>query len=165
LQGRVDLLSLPAEYAITSISVSDNVVTVEFSYTGAAPNIVAGNVGTITGVTPSTYNGTFEWTSVVIDTVGKTVTLQYQSSLASGSASGGDVQENGLYYYAAKKRSNEVYLFGPYSGDTLQNRLQSCFDGFQIVAVVNITASGGQVESSGGGGSAITGSPTAGGFF
>ncbi len=166
LNGRTDLLSLPAEYTITSISVAGNVVTVVFSYSSATPpNIVAGNAGTIDGVSPSGFNGTFAWTFVAVDTGAKTVTLQYQDGSVSGSGSGGTVQENGVWYYAAKRGSSNVYLFGPFSGDTLQNRLQSCFDGFQIVAVVNITASGGQVSMSGGGGSAIVGSPTAGSFF
>ena len=165
LTGRADILTPPAQYALTSISVAGDLVTAVFSYTGTAPNIAAGNIGTIIGVTPAGYNGTYTLTSVVINTGALTVTVEMQNSAASGSASGGNFQLNGVYYYAAKKRSNSVYLLGAYPGDTAESRLQACFDGYQIVAVVVITASGGQVANSGGGGSAITGTPTAGAFF
>ena len=157
LTGRTDLLSKPAQYAISAISCVGNVVSV----TAAATGLAAGQVGTITGVAPSSFNGTF----TMITSSGGGANLQYQLDLGTVSGAGGFVQVNGCYYYAVKKRTNFISLLGPFSGDTLQNRLQANFDGFSIVAVVVLTASGGQVAQSGGGGSPIVGSPTAGSFF
>lgn len=156
LISRTDVLSFPASYAITSISCTGDVVTAVLA---SAPSLVAGNAATVDGVTPSAFNGTWALTSVV------GTTIRWQESLGSVTGSGGTLYVNGVYYYAAKKRSNNIYLLGAFSGDTAQNRLQANFDGFQIIAVVVVTASGGQVAQSGGGGSAIVGSPTAGSFF
>lgn len=157
LQARTDTLSLPAQYAISSISCVGNLVTV---VTSTASGLVAGEVATIEGVTPSQFNLTAVLTSAT-----PPFTLTYQASLGTVTGSGGDVQRNGVYYYAVRKRSTGIFLLGPFSGDTAQNRIQANFDGFQIVAVVVITASGGQVAQSGGGGSPIVGSPAAGSFF
>lgn len=157
LIGRTDLLALPAQYAISAISCVGNLVSVTAAPTGLA----AGQVGTITGVTPADFNGTF----TMITSSGGGANLQYQKDLGTVSGAGGFVQVNGCYYYAVKKRTNFISLLGPFSGDTLQNRLQANFDGFSIVAVVVLTNTGGQVEQSGGGGSPIVGSPTAGSFF
>lgn len=165
LNGRTDLLTLPMQYALTSISVASGVVTAVFSYTGTPPSIAAGNAGTISGVSPSAYNGTFTLISVVINTGAMTVTIEYQDPSAGGAATGGFFQLNPVWYYAAKKRSADIYLLGPYVTDSAQNRLNVNMDGYQIVAVVVITNSGGQVSQSGGGGSPIVGSPTAGAFF
>lgn len=165
LNGRTDLLTLPMQYALTSISVASGVVTAVFSYTGTPPSIAAGNAGTISGVSPSAYNGTFTLISVVINTGAMTVTIEYQDPSAGGAATGGFFQLNPVWYYAAKKRSADIYLLGPYATDSAQNRLNVNMDGYQIVAVVVITNSGGQVSQSGGGGSPIVGSPTAGAFF
>jgi hypothetical protein len=154
---RTDLLPLPAQYAIASISSSGLLVTVT---TSAASGISAGQAATIVGVTPSSFDGTFVMTSAT-----PPYGLTYQSSLGTLSGSGGYVQTNSVYYYTVKKRDPTVHLFGPYPSDTMQNRLQANFDGTQIVAVVVITNGGGQVLQSGGGGSPIVGSPTAGSFF
>lgn len=156
-QARTDLLSKPAQFAIATIACVGNVVTV----TCAATGLVAGQVATITGVTPASFNGTFVLTS----STGGGTTLTYQLDLGTVSGAGGNVQINGVYYYSLKKRLTALSLHGAFSGDTLQNRIQACFDGSQIVAVVTITNSGGQIALSGGGGSAIVGSPTAGSFF
>jgi len=157
LIGRTDVLSTPAQYAISSISCTGNLVTVNCAATG----LVAGQIMTVTGVTPSSFNGTVP---ILSSTSGGAV-LEYQLDLGTVSGSGGDVQKNGVYYYAVKKRSNFISLLGPVSSDTAQNRLQANFDSFQMVAVIVITASGGQILQSGGGGSPITGAPTAGAFF
>lgn len=156
-QARTDLLSKPAQFAIVTIACVGNVVTV----TCAATGLIAGQIVTITGVSPSSFNGTFVLTS----STGGGSTLTYQLDLGTVSGAGGDVQLNGVYYYSLKKRLTALSLHGPFSGDTLQNRIQACFDGSQIVAVATITNSGGQIALSGGGGSAIVGSPTAGSFF
>lgn len=155
--GRTDILSVPSQYAISSISCSGNVVTVNC----AASGLIAGQVGTIAEVTPSVFNGTFTMTS---STSGGAV-LTYQEDLGTASGTGGFVQVNGVYYYKLQKRLQALTLVGPFSGDTLQNRIQACFDGGQIVVVVVVTNSGGQISLSGGGGSPIVGSPTAGSFF
>jgi hypothetical protein len=155
--SRVDLLSKPTQYAISSISCSAGVVTVNC----VASGLVAGSVATITGVTPSAFNGTFTLSS----STGGGAVLTYQDDLGTVSGSGGYVAVNGVYYYALRKKSTTLALLGPFSGDTLQNRIQANYDGFQIVCVVTITNSGGQVAQSGGGGSPIVGSPTAGSFF
>lgn len=158
LNGRTDLLSLPAQYAISNITVSGGVVTI----TTATPSgLVAGQIATIVGVIPAVYNGTRQLTGAV-----PPFTLTYNDSGASGAyVSGGFVQVQGVYYYGVRKRSNSITLFGPFTSDSAQNRLQVNFDGFQIVAVVVVTADGGQVEQSGGGGSPIVGSPAGGAFF
>jgi hypothetical protein len=158
LVGRTDILSLPAQFTISSISCSGNTVTVVFA---APTGIVAGEVITVAGVTPSSFNGTFTVTS----SVSGGTTITYQLDLGTTSGSGGTVQTNGVYYYAATKRQNHLTLFGPFPGDTLINRINSNFDGTGIVVVVVVTASGGQIAQSGGGGSPIVGSPTAGSFF
>jgi len=155
--GRTDILSTPAQFAISSISCTGDVVSVVAAPTG----LVAGNVATITGVTPSSFNGTFVLTS----STGGGANLTYQLDLGSTSGSGGFVQVNGVWYYAIQKRLNALKLLGPFSGDTAQNRLNANNDGFQIVAVVVVTSSGGQISLSGGGGSPIVGAPTAGAFF
>jgi hypothetical protein len=155
--GRTDILSTPAQFAISSISCTGDVVSVVAAPTG----LIAGNVATITGVTPSSFNGTF----VITSSTGGGANLTYQLDLGSTSGSGGFVQVNGVWYYAIQKRLNALKLLGPFSGDTAQNRLQASNDGFQIVAVVVITSSGGQISLSGGGGSPIVGAPTAGAFF
>jgi hypothetical protein len=157
LQGRTDLLSLPAQYAISSLSVSGGVVTCNVAATG----LVAGQIVTCVPGTNSSFAGTFILTS----SASGGAVLQWQDPSASGTDSSGNIQVNGVYYYAVKKRRNFVSLFGPFSADTLQNRLQVNYDGFAIVAIVVLTASGGQVAQSGGGGSPIVGSPTAGSFF
>lgn len=158
LDGRTDLLSLPAQFAITNVTVAGGVVTI----TTATPSgLVAGQVATISGVVPAVYNGTFQLTSAT-----PPFTLTYNNSGASGAyVSGGFVQTNGVYYYTVRKRSTAIILLGPFGADTAENRLQANFDSFQIVAVVVITADGGQVEQTGGGGSPIVGSPAGGAFF
>lgn len=167
LLGRTDLLSMPAQYALTSISASGaGIVTAVFSYTGPPPSIAAGNAGTIAGVAQPAFNGTFTLISVVIATGPMTVTIEYQDPAAGGSGTGGFFQLNSVWYYVAKKRSADVYLIGPYMNDSQANRLNANFDSLQIVAVVVVTNSGAQVELSGGGGSPITGpSPASGSFF
>ena len=165
LNGRTDLLSLPMQYALSSITAASGVVTAVFAYTGTPPSIAAGNAGTIAGVSAVAFNGTFTLISVVIDTIGMTVTVEYQDPSAPGSGTGGYFQLNGVYYYAAKKRSQDIYLLGPYESDTNQNRINAAFDGYQLVCVVVITNSGGQVAQSGGGGSPLVGSPASGSFF
>lgn len=158
IQGRVDLLSRPAQYAITSLSVASGLVTVNC----AASGLIAGEVATIVPGTNSTFAGTFQLTS---STGGGSV-LQYQDPSASGTDTSGFVEVNGVYYYTLKKRSQTLVLRGPFTIDSCQNRLQVCFDGSQIVAVIVVTNSGAQVQLSGGGGTPITGaSPGAGAFF
>ena len=166
LQGRTDVLSLPTSYSLTSISQLHGVVTAVFSYTGTPPLIAAGNVGTIAGVADSTYDYSGPLNSVVINTTALTVTVQYQQTTTNSSSTGGTFSTGGIYYYVAVKRSSEIPApLGPYASDTAVNRLNACFDGSQIIAVVAVTSSGGQVANSGGGGSAITGTPTSGCFF
>lgn len=158
LISRTDLLAKPAQYAITSISCTGNTVTVLL----AASGITAGQAATITGVTPSAFNGTYG----IASSTGGGTTLTYQLDLGTLSGSGGFVQTNSVWYYAVKKRDPTVHLLGPFNSDTMQNRLQANFDSFTIVAVVVITDNGAQVQLSGGGGSPITGaSPAAGAFF
>jgi hypothetical protein len=157
LQARTDILSVPAQYAISAISCTGNVVSV----TCAASGLVAGQVATITGVTPSSFNGTFVLTS----STGGGANLQYQLDLGTVTGSGGDVQKNGVYFYTAAKRSTALKLLGPYAADTQNNRLGANHDGYQIVAVVVITASGIGITNSGGGLTPIGGTPTAGSFF
>lgn len=157
LQSRVDILSLPVSYSISSISCVGNLVTVVTST--PIPVAVGGGV-TIVGVSPSSFNGSFTVSSVISST-----SFTYQEDLGTVSGSGGHVELDNVWYYSVTKRSNVVRLFGPFSGDTAANRLQVNNDGFQIVAVVVVTNSGSKVSASGGGGSAIIGSPTAGCFF
>jgi hypothetical protein len=152
------LLSLPASYTISSISATGNVVTVVLT---TPSTLTAGSAVTIEGVTPSSFNGTFVLTSVT----GGGTTFTYQLSIGTVTGSGGTALLNGVYYFTVTKRSNLIFVKGPFAADTAQNRLQANFDSFQIVAVVVVTASGGQVESSGGGGSPLTGPVAAGAFL
>ena len=158
LQSRTDtILSLPTSYSISSISCVGNLVTLQ---TTVPTGLTIGQVMTVTGVSPVGFNGAYPITGTAIGN-----TLYYQDDLGTVGGSGGSVEINNVYYYAVKKRSTLVNLFGPFNGDTASNRLQVNQDGNQIVAVVVLTASGSQVASSGGGGSVIVGSPTAGVFF
>jgi hypothetical protein len=158
LNSYTDLLSLPSQVAISAITLSGSTVTIT---TATASGLVAGNIATITGVNPAAYNGVFQLTGATAP-----YTLVLQNPNASGSyVSGGYVQIGRVYYYAVKKRSQNIIRLGYYQEDTAYNRLQASYDGLQIVAVVTLTASGGQVSSSGGGGTPIVGSPTAGTMF
>lgn len=157
-QARTDILSPPSSYPISSIAAVANVVTVTLS---AASGLTVGQTMTVVGVTPAQFNGAYFITA----SSGGGTTLQYVADIGTISGSGGDVEVANVYYYAIRKRSNLLQLFGPFNGDTAQNRLQVNYDGFQILAVVSLTASGGQVSQTGGGGSPIIGSPTAGSFF
>lgn len=157
LQGRVDLLSLPAQYAISSLAVSAGVVTCDCSPSG----LVAGEVATIVPGTNATFAGTFQ----LISSTGGGSVLQMQNSSASGTDASGDVQTGHIYYYSIKKRAKNLVLNGPFSVDNASNRLEVCADGSQIVAVVTVTNSGGQLASSGGGGTPLTGPPASGSFF
>lgn len=158
LQGRTDVLALPSSFTITSITAVGNLVTV---VVGSPTGLVAGNLMTIDGVLPTNFNGAF----IVESSTGGGSTLTYTAQVGTGSGAGGNVEIANVYYYTAQKKNTQIQLLGPFNGDTAQNRLQVCYDGFQIVAVVVLTASGGQVSQSGGGGTPIVGSPTAGSFF
>lgn len=158
LESRTDILSLPTSYPINTISCVGNLVTVNTSPN--ATGLTAGQPMTVTGVSPSSFNGSFPVLSAT-----PPYTLTYQDDLGTVSGSGGDIELNNVWYYTVAKRSSLVNLDGAFGGDTAQNRLKVCLDGNQIVAVVVLTNSGAQVSSSGGGGSAIVGSPTAGAFF
>lgn len=158
LNGRTDLLSLPAQYAITGITLTGSVETIT---TSVASGLVAGQIATVIGVDPASFNGVFQL-------IGATppFTLVVDNPAASGMyVTGGFVQTSNVYYYGVQKRSQNLILFGPFSSDTASNRLEVNGDGFQIVAVITLTNSGAQVASSGGGGTPIIGSPTGGCFF
>ena len=157
LIGRTDILSSPTTFSITSISVSGNVVTVE---TSAPTGLTVGAGFTVFGVSPPQFNGSYTVATVIDPTH-----FTYQDDIGTGSGSGGQIDLNNVYYYAARKRSNTLHLLGPYSGDTARNRLNAGYDGNQIVAVVTLIGSGALLSSTGGGGSPITGSPAAGVFF
>lgn len=158
LQARTDLLNPPASFSISSISAVGNVVTV---ITSSPTGLVAGDTMTITGVTPPSFNGGY----IITSSSGGGTTLTYELNVGTLSGSGGHVEISNVYYYAIKKRNPELFLFGAFNADTQSNRLNANFDGTQIVAVVVLTASGGQVSQTGGGGSPILGSPAAGSFF
>ena len=157
LLSRTDTLSLPTYYAISTIACVSNLVTVQ---TVNPISVSRGQVVTIVGVSPAGFNGPWEATSYTSPDE-----FTYQDFLGTVSGSGGNVELGNTYYYTVKKRSQLVTLVGPLSGDTSYNRLKVCNDGSQIVAVVSLTSSGGVVAQSGGGGSPIQGSPTAGAFF
>jgi hypothetical protein len=157
LLSRTDTLSLPTVYAISTIGCVSNLVTVQ---TVNPISVSRGQVVTIIGVSPAGFNGPWEVTTYTPPNE-----FTYQDFLGTVSGSGGNVELGNTYYYMAKKRSQFVALVGPLSGDTAYNRLRVCADGSQIVAVVSLTSSGGVVAQSGGGGSPIIGSPTAGSFF
>ena len=157
LLSRTDTLSLPTVYAISTIGCVSNLVTVQ---TVNPISVSRGQVVTIMGVSPAGFNGPWEVTTYTPPNE-----FTYQDFLGTVSGSGGNVELGNTYYYTVKKRSQLVTLVGPLSGDTSYNRLKVCNDGSQIVAVVSLTSSGGVVAQSGGGGSPIQGSPTAGAFF
>lgn len=158
VEGRMDTLSLATTYTITSISAVGGVVTVTVA---SATGLTAGELMTIADVTPAGFNGAV----YITNSSGGGATLQYNADVGTETGSGGQVQLANVYYYAVQKRSSLLFLFGPYNGDTAQNRLQVNYDGHQIVAVVVLNGSGGQLDQSGGGGSPILGSPAAGSFF
>lgn len=157
LQGRVDLLALPAQYAITGLTVTNGIVTCHCGATG----LVSGELATIIPGSNATYAGTFQ----VVFSSGGGSTLQVQNQAASGSDSSGFVQVGSVWYYSLKIKSRVILLTGPFSTDTSQNRLGLCADGSQIVAVVTVTATGAQISNTGGGGTPLTGAPASGSFF
>ncbi len=158
LNGRTDLLSLPGQYAISNVTLSAGTMTIT---TTTASGLTAGEIATLVGIDPASYNGIFQLTGAT-----PPYTLVCHNPSASGAyVSGGFVQISSVYYYGVAKRSQNIILFGPFNADSASNRLQVNGDGFQIVAVITLTNSGGQVSSSGGGGTPIVGSPTGGCFF
>ena len=157
VQGRTDLLSKPSQYAISSLSVAAGVVTCDVAATG----LVAGEVVTCAPGLNYSYSGTFQLTS---SASGGTI-LQWQSGSAAGTDTSGYIQVQGVYYYYLRKRTRTLLIGGPFSADTLTNRLSVSADGNQIVAVVTITNAGAQISQTGGGGTPLTTNPAAGGIF
>jgi hypothetical protein len=153
---RADALTAPGVYSISSIVVSGMIGTVN----STAP-VAAGGQVAISGYSDTRFNNVFQVFQIISSSQ---FTIQIGTeNLTVGS---GSLQIGGIYYYSIKKRFGALNLSPSYSGDTLQNRLQVCSDGSQIVAVVSVSSSGTvRLSSTGGGGTPLIESPAAGGFF
>lgn len=156
LAGRTDTVSRPTAYTIVSITRVAGLVTATF---GAGPPISAGQIVGVIGVTDSSFDGAF----VVTGAVG--VTLTWNQGLADASSSGGTVSIGGVYYYFAIPGNPTMFMAGPFSADTPQNRINASNDNKQIIAVAVVNSGGGVNAQSGGGGTPTTGAVNAGTFF
>lgn len=140
--GRTDVLSLPTPFTIVSIVRSGNEVTIQ---TSAANPFVAGETVAVTGVTDTSFNGSF-----TIDAIVDTTHFTYPQFAANATSSGGTVSLGGVFYYYLKKDMNTLGLsnnvFG--SGDNWQARLKASFDGQTIIAVVALGGGGGDLTNS-----------------
>jgi len=130
---RTDTLALPASFHISSISRTGNVVTAILS---AAPSLVAGDAVAVTGVTDTSYDGTFILTSAV------GTTLVWTQVGADSTSSGGLISTNTCYYYYVVGGNTVLTLAGPFSSDTQQNRVTVNADGTVLIAVAVLNAAG-----------------------
>lgn len=156
LAGRSDTVANPASFTILTIARAGGVVTATFA---ATTGITAGQIVGITGVTDSSFDGSFTVTGAV------GVTLTWSQSLSNAGSTGGDASLGGVYYYYTKPKSSIMFVSGPFSADTPQNRINASDDAKQIIAVAVVTSGGGQNGQSGGGGTPTTGPVAAGSFF
>jgi len=155
--ARTDTVSNPTTITISTASSTGNTVTI---VTLTAHGLSAGSVVYIAGVSNGVFNGTW-----VVTGVSDAFTFTFTASLGTQTGTGGTITTGKVYYYYASRYSTVLTPVGGFTGDTAANRLNAAKDGSQIVVVATITQSGGQVSNSGGGGSPISGSVTAGTFF
>lgn len=158
LQSFTDNVPFATSFTISTITASGGIVTVVLT---APSGLVGGGYITLDGVTPDAFNGNFQ----ILNSSGGGATLTYENPAAGGSGSGGTVSTGNIVYYAARKRDTSIFRLGSFTADTAQQRLKINNDGFQIVAVVSINSSGASQSQSGGGGTPLIGTPTAGAFF
>jgi hypothetical protein len=131
--SRTDTLTLPSSVAITSLLRSSSIVT---ATTTSATGYLPGSVVNVSGVADSSFNGSF----VLISAVGTTLTWRQVSPNAT--TTGGTVSESGVYYYRLPTGARTLALYGPYSSDSQQNRLQTNADGGVLIAVAVFTGGG-----------------------
>ena len=130
---RTDTLTLPITFAISSIARASGIVTATLS---SAPGWLVGQQIYVTGVSDTSYNGTF----VILTITGATIT--WAQIGGDSSSSGGTASENGCYYYYIGINSNMLALAGPYSSDVQSNRVNVNQDGFVLIAVIVLNSSG-----------------------
>jgi hypothetical protein len=151
--ARTDTLTLPTAYSISSIALSGGIVTV---VTSSPTGLVAGNGFSATGVTDTSFDGTFAASTVV----GTTIT--YVQGGPNASSGGGNISVGGVYYYNLAYGQSALGLVGGFSSDTWSNRVQASQDGTTIIAVVVTNSSGGDGTNSAGGATPpVTGSAVA----
>ena len=130
---RTDTLALPSSYSISSISRTANVVTAVLS---SAPPLAVGDAVAVTGVTDTSYDGTFVLTGVA------GTTLTWTQVGANSTSSGGLASTNTCYYYYVVGGNTVLTLAGPFSSDTQQNRTGVNKDGTCLIAVAVLNSAG-----------------------
>ncbi len=148
--------SNPTSYSIVSISRTAGTVTAVFA---SPPGLSAGAQVGVSGVTDSSFDGSFVLTGV------SGVDLIWKQSLTNASSTGGSLSTAGVYYIYAIPNNPQMFVAGGYGADTPQNRINASNDQKQIIAVAVLNGSGGVNSQSGGGGTPTTGDIAGGSFF
>jgi hypothetical protein len=131
--SRTDTYTLPGSQAILTLVRRSSVVTATLS---APLAITTGEVINIANTGDSSFDGAF-----VILTVSGAVYTWAQIATDS-SSTGGTASEGSVYYYGLRRNSQTLSLFGPYSTDSQEQRLQINKDGSVLIAVASFTGTG-----------------------
>ena len=144
--SRTDTLTLPTSYSIASLTRSGNTVT---AVTSLPTGILVGEGFTVTGASDPTFDGTF-----MVATIISSTSFTYYQGGVNASSSGGSLASGGVFYYTLRYGQTSLGLVSSLgSVDTTSERVGSSRDGTVIIAVVALTASGGDVLNSAAGAS------------
>lgn len=130
---RSDTLTLPTTFTITAISRAGGVVS---ATTSAASGLTTGDTISVTGVTDSTFDGTFVLTG------GSGTLLTWAQAGATATSSGGTAGTNSCYYYYLAVNTRTLALAGPFAADTQQFRTQVNIDGTVLISTVVLNGTG-----------------------
>jgi len=138
-----DTVVLPTLINISTLTRSGGVVTVVTSsanpyHAGDTINITSGN-----GLSDLTFVGTFVITTIVIPGS----TFQYDQTAPNASATGGQVDSGGVFYYHLNAQQSVLSRTGA-PVDTWFNRLTASADGQTIIGVAVVNGTGGAVSQS-----------------
>ena len=148
-----DSVSLPGSFNIATIIRSGNQVT---GTTTGVNNLSTGETVQIAGVTDTSYNGYFVLSFVGTGGSPPGPVFQYSQAGTDSSSSGGTVSLFGVYYYLISPSIGKIFRIGPFAADTAQNRINANKDRLCLIAVVVVTASGGDLVNSASGGTPPT---------
>ncbi len=131
--ARTDTVSLPSSFAIVSLTRTSGVVT---CVTSSASGYTAGSVVNVDSASDSSFDGSF----VLVSASGTTLT--WKQVAPDSTAIGGTASQSGIYYYRLNRNAKTLSLFGPYSTDSQENRLEVNKDGGVLIAVAVFTGGG-----------------------
>lgn len=138
-----DTVPLPTLINISTLARSGGVVTLTTSgvnpyHAGDTINVTSGNA-----LSDTSFVGTFVITTIV--TPGSV--FQYDQTAPNASATGGQVDSGGVFYYHLNTQQNILSRTAA-PVDTWQNRLVASFDGQTIIGVAVVNGVGGAVTQS-----------------